>query len=498
MPLPESSEFPSATRRLAAFRGRRSRVPLHPAERGLLWLVGVHLCFLPWALGTMQAWSQIISLLLAAAEVAVALCPRMVLRPQGEGKVRAVPWGRLRRFPIFWIGAALLLLVVVQGLNSAWQFVQNPRFWWLVRRPDVPWLPAGVDAPFGRFNAWRDLLIGAAAWLAVCAVWIGFTRRRSLRIVLGILTANGVGLGLLEFHQRLSGDDQAPWPLSAFTGQKLSASFIYKNHAGAYFGLIAFAAIALATWSHDRGRRTLMKSTPTGVWTLAALLLAGSVLISMSKGAALILALFLLAFAGWFLVRRGRAGTAGATHPVVTALAVAGFAVLAAVTVCYGDLSPYYRRFNDLAAEGAGAESVRSRLLMHAADGDMLRANWVRGVGAGGFRYLFPAYLRHYPPIYQDGQLYWEHAHGDWWEVPIELGLAGDLLLLAGAAWWIRRFSRLRLGWQALSFPLVLGALQTVVHAGIDFPLQCPAILTTWCILLAVAGRYLELEEGSS
>ena len=44
----------------------------------------------------------------------------------------------------------------------------------------------------------------------------------------------------------------------------------------------------------------------------------------------------------------------------------------------------------------------------------MLRDYWQRGVGSGGFRYLFPEYIKHYPSAYQGGQLFWEHAHNDW------------------------------------------------------------------------------------
>jgi len=37
-----------------------------------------------------------------------------------------------------------------------------------------------------------------------------------------------------------------------------------------------------------------------------------------------------------------------------------------------------------------------------------------------------------------------------------------------------------------------------VIHAGFDFPFQCPAILVTWCILIAIAGRWIELEPSGS
>ena len=42
----------------------------------------------------------------------------------------------------------------------------------------------------------------------------------------------------------------------------------------------------------------------------------------------------------------------------------------------------------------------------------------------------------------------------------------------------------------------LLGWLQTLMHAWFDFPLQCPAILLTWCALLTAAGRWVEISKS--
>lgn len=61
---------------LSHFRASKQRLPLHPLEKAVLAAVAIHLCFLPWALGTMHVWSQITSLVLATIGFLLALIPR--------------------------------------------------------------------------------------------------------------------------------------------------------------------------------------------------------------------------------------------------------------------------------------------------------------------------------------------------------------------------------------------------------------------------------------
>ena len=445
----------------------------------------------------MLPWSQVASLAIAAAGFAAALVPRDYYRDGAE------PYGlwmmrRLARFPIFWIGGALLIYVALQAINPAWRYTQTATQWWLVKQKDISWLPAGIGAPFARFNAWRQLMIYASAWLSVCSVWVGLTRRRSLRILLGIIVFNSLLLVGLLAIQRISDDHRMPWPLTKWTRNDLTASFVYENHAGAYLGLATFCAIALATWFFEYGRRSFAKSTPAGVFALGALFLTGAVMFTLSRGALLALVVALGVLTGWFLLRRRMQPDAPGGNPAIRRAVLLLLAVFVGIAVMCLNFSAISGKWDQFATQGSREFSVYSRVLARSAAADMLRAHWQRGVGAGGFRYLFPEYVKHYPAIYEGGQMYWEHAHCDWLEIPIELGLVGEMLIVAGAAWWIAWFVRRRAFWNALAAPLLIGCLQTVIHAGFDFPFQCPAILVTWCILIAIAGRWIELEPSGS
>jgi len=442
----------------------------------------------------MHGPSQALSLGLSVAGIALALLRRRIQQEGDEYWLST--WPKLVRFPIFWVGLAVVVYCVIQAINPSWRYQQNGKVWWLVPIREIRWLPTGIDAPFAEFNAWRQVIIYADAWLLVCSIWVGVTRRRSLRILLGVLMGNAALLWVLLDYQRLTGNERIPWPLTDWTRQALTASFIYSNHAGAFFALVAFTAVALATWHFDHGARLLLKSTPAGVFALATLFLVAAVIFTFSRGATLTVGLALAIFAVWFVLRLRLRPTPDRRSLAGMAVVLVVFLVFILNAVRYLDFSHVNERFDRMATQQLNDANLRSRMLAHEAAAGMLGDHWLRGVGAGGFRYLFPGYVRRYPEIYKNGGLFWEHAHCDWLEIPIELGLWGDLLLLGGAGWWAWFFSRHGALWHPAAMPLLFGCLQTVVHAAFDFPFQCPAILGTWCAMVTMAGKWVEIDGG--
>lgn len=476
--------------------GHKQRPPIHPLERWVLGVTLVQLVFMPWAFGSMHAWSQITALALAVIGFLLALVPRFYPAELAEGRAfQLSSWPRLIRFPLFWVGFGLLGLLALQASNPSWVWERNASHWWLRRVTDVEWLPTSIDTPFERFNLWRQFIIYAIAWLTACTLWIGITRRKTMHILLGVLTANACILGLVGFVQRAGGGAKVLW-LREFPGASSFASFVYQNHAGSYFSLMSFLALGLAVWHFFEGRKRMARSTPAALWLLASLLLVFAVIFSLSRGAIISLAVFGLAAAVALLILRFTVATASTIPtivPVMVALAVIG---TVGWTVRQVDFGTILYRFGQFSKLQGNEGSILTRRLARESAVEMLGDHWVRGVGAGGFRYLFPEYIRGKPKIYAGGSMFWEHAHNDWLEIPIELGLAGVLLLASAAAWVGWTWSRMK-GWRhPLVLMLTLGAGQVLLHAVMDFPFQNPAILTMWCVLLVTGLRWLELDAG--
>lgn len=474
----------------------RFRPPLHPLERWLLVVLCVELVFMPWAFGTMHPWSQGVAVALSLFALGLALIPRHYsaeLAPEGAFAMRT---GRkLLRFPLFWLGLVLLVLLLVQASNPAWEWQRDQKAWWMRRIPHVAWLPSSAASPFERFNIWRSVMIYGAAWCTVCALWIGVTRRRTLQILLAVLLSNAAALAVVGFIHRVSGETKVLW-IRAFKDASSFSSFVYQNHGGAYFGLLASVALGLAVWHFYEGRRRLARSTPTALWIFVTAFLVFAVLFSFSRGAVITFVVFAVGALAAFLIVRANNPMRSTTPRLVMVALVLVFAGAVGFVVKEVDFSTIEQRFREMAQLKGNDPSVAGRVMVRDASWDMYRDNWLLGTGSGSFRFIFPLYLQHYPAIHEGGTALWEHAHIDWLEIPIELGLAGVLLIAAAFGWSLRQFIRLR-GWtNGLAMMILLGCMQTLLHAAIDFPFQNPAVLTAWWVLLVASVRWLELDEA--
>ncbi|AOS45883.1 O-Antigen ligase [Lacunisphaera limnophila] len=506
----------------------KQRLPLHPLERAVLTVVALHLCFLPWALGATNTWSQITSLCLSTLGILLALIPRTYApgewpgqplisggnhpeqaqrverannqqqttnnrRNSGAIRVSALP--RLLKFPLFWIGLALLAYIALQGYNPSWVWERNESTWWLRRVNDIPWLPTSIDTPFERFNLWRQAIIYASTWLTLCTVWVGFTRRRTIELLLLVLVVNATMLAITGFGFRmLHAPEFLLWFDERMPNVITFASFIYKNHAGAWLALMTVLFVVLATDRHLRSMQKMDRSSPAVIFVLGALLLFFAEIFTLSRGGTVLLAAYLIISLSIFFGYRLLSRSESTTHPAVPFMVT----LMVVLVVGYGasqlDFRSVERRFSMLLQDKITDESVLSREKSHLANTDMLGDYWQRGVGAGGFRFLYPEYIKKHPEVYRGGRNFWEHAHNDWLQIPIELGAPGSALLLLGASWCLLGMLKRHVWRDLAALLLVLGLGQTLLHATFDFPLQNPAVLVTWCVLAVLVLRRLELE----
>jgi O-antigen ligase len=478
-----------------SFRPRSNQLALHPQEKWVLGLLTLHLCFLPWALGTMHLWSQCVSLVLALAGFIAAAQPRTYDPHQTSGEpARVRPLLRLWRFPLFWTGLLVLAYIAIQGLNPAWRYRSNPSYWWLDPVEHLSWLPSGMEVPFAIAGPWRALLIFASLWLTVCTAWIGLMRRLTFRLLFTFLVVNGVLLSLLGLAQQLTHATGVFW-LVPVSSQSFVASFIYRNHAGAYLNILLAVGAGLAWWYYARANRRLDKSSPAGVFTFAAIIVGLMVLFTSSRGAILLLLTFVLLAGISFLWAQVRL----ASHERSPAV-IAGLLILLVTFIGIGLFSlrveNVWKRFAGMIVDPVA--SAHDRTEAHAAAAEMYAAEPILGWGAGCFRFGFPNYLYKHPEIYYSGtdrRKFWEHAHNDLLEFAVEFGVVGSLLLAAPLCWLGWALVRRRFWANPLSLLAVLGCALTLVHSRMDFVFQTPAILLTWVLVLLACVRWAELDQ---
>ena len=479
------------------FRPHSGSPALHVQEKWTLFWVALHLCFLPWALGTMHLWSQCTSLALAVIGFWVAARPRRFTETDDSGKpvqLLARPLQRLWRFPLFWIGLAVLAYIAIQGFNPSSRYKINSSFWWIEPVANVRWLPSGMDVPFAKAGPWRSLIVHASLWLTLCTVWIGMLRRLTFRILFTVLAINGVVLAFVGLAQQLSHATGIFWTVKSQSASFI-ASFIYRNHAGAYFNLILALTAGLAWWHFARAERRLAKSSPASVLAFCAVILGITTLFSLSRGATITMGAFLLVIGAAFGRALWKQQSDRRAH-----VAILGILALLVGFIGVGlySLNTESVRLRIESMLNDPVASISDRAEAHAAAAEMLVKRPVFGYGAGCFRYGFPEFVSKRPSIYYSGianRRFWEHAHNDLLEYPVEFGIAGSALFLAGIGWLGWQLLRRRFWNNPLALPVAAGCALTLVHAWGDFVFQNPAILLTWAVLLLAAGRWAELEH---
>ena len=441
-------------------------------------------------------WAQAAILVLSIAGFVIAVLPRYYSADVSElgcGYTMQM-WPRLLRFPLFWFGLSLLVLIAIQALNPSWKWHDDGKVWWIEQLHNIRFLPTSADTPYNFYNVWRQSIIYAAAWLTVCAVWTAITRRKSLKIFFWLVTANAVLLTIIGCFQRNSSPPYRVLWVRDFPGAFAFGSFVYQNHAGAYLGLMMSLALASAFWCYIDGRRRMVRSSPASVWLLAALIIFGGVVASYSRGAMIASAIFAFTSVAAFVLRISRSALPSVMPRSVTASLSLIIICCVIFVIQNVDFTHVVRRFEELIDQRQKEDSYMSRTLVRGRAAQMLQDHWVLGTGAGSFRFLFPIYIKNDPYLYAGGYSFWEHAHIDWLEIPIELGLAGDLLIASAFGWILWQWWRMR-GWRhPIALILLLGCLQTLGHALIDFPFQNTAILITWWSLLVIMIRWLEFD----
>lgn len=396
---------------------------------------------------------------------------------------------------ITWSLQARLLLAAAAAMVAVGllQLVPLPPWIWtsLPGRRQLP----GFEAISASALPWRPLsLAPERTWLAVLsalapvAVLLGtlalsYRERRQLNLVLLAMGGVGIVVGVLQVVQGAS----SPLRFFDVTSTDVAVGFFAnRNHFAA---LLYVCTLFAAAWAVDNGRR----------WSAAAA-------VSQRLDPALLLPVVaslaaIIAFVVAQTLVRSRAG-----------MALAMVSLMGAVAISLLDRRPETRRTSVrlLLAATAAAVMIAVQFSLYrilerfAADPmtdarlpfarNTIAAAWSYmpfGTGLGSF---VPVYAMHEPVADALPEAFANHAHDDFLELWLELGVVGFVVVGAVAGWLLwRALAVWRGAWhsgrdmdRALAGAATLVMALLLVHSTVDYPLRTSALMSVFAYTAAL------------
>ncbi len=478
-------------------------VSLTVRERLLLPVLAASIVFPAWNVGGISQWSEWVNLALGAAGLLLLILPMPGGKKERHWHLNpSRNLGRLLRFPVFWLGLFFLFYVMLSLSNNWAIFHSDGLRWWLVSVDSIGWLPSSVHAPYGAHNGLRTLVQWSGPFLIVCVYWVALVRRRLTSWLLALAIGNAGVFAVLAFLQQAN----SPQFILGFlpVGPNLSpfGTFVNANAAGMFLYLHLAAALGLTlALARDtaRGWQSLLGLVLT--IAVAAVITAGLVG-TVSRAALLFGALLLVGFSVSALWRMRQAGPSERLR-LGLLMGGATLAGAAAITFFFG------RDTSKLETEAASlvealrnpASEVRFQVMGTAAS--MYAAKPILGWGPNGFRYAYPEFQSQSDSLWVSGQSakvrsFFDYAHTDWLQIPIEFGLLGTVPLLLMLGWWGWQVGRFRFTVGSVEAGLLLAAVLALAHATFDFVFYNPPVLTLFGLWLCLAVRRLQLNERRS
>lgn len=412
---------------------------------------------------TQGVWANMILRLLALAILAWAF-----LRPRREPASRAERQLQL----LIGVGLAWIAVHLVPLPPMAWTKLPARDFvadgFALLGHP-LPWLPIAL-APYAALST-------VLALLPPLAILAAMLRQRAytpagLAWVIAAAAAAGVVLGALQVTTAEPATLKSPWYLYRVTNLGAATGFFANsNHMATLLVTTLPFLAALAVAARGRGDRHRFPATAVLVAGIGAIITLGILLNGSLAGLALGVPVLL---ASALLVLKRRVAGQG---PALLVLA-------AVMVIVVGGLSTAPMRSAFTGREATA--SVESRQEIYRTSAAIARDFAPIGAGLGSFAKVYPRYE---DPDHVDISFV-NHAHNDYLELAVELGLPGIALFLLFLLWWAAAAVK---PWRTASTDAfaragTIASAAILAHSFVDFPLRTSAIggLFAACLVLMV------------
>jgi O-antigen ligase len=286
-----------------------------------------------------------------------------------------------------------------------------------------------------------------------------------------VMIAFGACYAFFALAQELTSNGRIFWVHTPQFHGSIYGSYVNHDHYAGLMEMLVPIPFVLSMGHLLRGgKRALVGS--------CAVLMAGTIFLSGSRGGMLAFVLEIVLFAALTLGKRRSPRIAlGTTAVCVLILALLIFLGKGQVLGRLGDLGPDMRL-------GITKDSLR-----------MFSERPVGGWGLGTFPTVYPSYRTFYTNLFVN------EAHNDYAQLLVETGLLGFGLML----WFLVRLYRYGLPtsrrWEfqwdgAVSLAALLGCTGILFHSFVDFNLQIPANAALFYLLCGLAASRLLAESS--
>jgi O-antigen ligase len=328
----------------------------------------------------------------------------------------------------------------------------------------IPSEPLSLDPAEG-----LDSLLGVIPPLAILCAMCRLKAYRPQWLAAALLAGAAAGIALGALQVTSSNAELSPWYLFAATNAGQAVGFFANaNHMATLLVMtIPFlAAIVAAAKSRSNQRYSAVVAAVAGV---AVVVVVGLVL----NGS----------LAGYGLALPVIAASALIFVPANSRLRL-WVAVLAALLVVAAIAAFETTPIGSAKAEQSATTSVQSRVDIMATTSRAISDFMPFGSGLGSFRSVYH--------LYESGDevtsTYVIHAHNDYAELALELGVAGIVLILLFLAWWTVAVVRVWRTAEAGPFAraAAIASAAVLIHSLVDFPLRTGAIAACFAMCLAL------------
>jgi len=327
-----------------------------------------------------------------------------------------------------------------------------------------------------------DSVLGLVPPLAIFCAIVRLKAYRGSFMAAALVAGAVAGILLGALQVSSSVPTESPWYLYAETNPGYAVGFFANaNHMATLLLIslpfLAASAAAAKGASIQRYSAFVVLTASAGLVILVGVVLNGSL-------AAYGLVLPVLAASALIILPNGSA--------LRTALVVIAAVLLAAAIAFIATRSIGSSSFGSEAAT-----SVQSRQEILATTLRGVKDYFPLGSGLGSFREVYG--------LYEDptkvGATYVVHAHNDYAELLLELGLAGFVLLVLFFSWWVAALRRVWLTPASGSFARAASVASAAIlaHSFVDFPLRTAAISASFgmCLALLADRRPPQVADAS-